>query len=177
MPEIEGGLLKNEIETDLQKKSTEELYKIWKGHKESGWTEEYYRVAQQILKERIAQEPTEKDKELEEDDNESEETDTYANLNSAVKLASWANYLSWFFLAYAAFALISNIISLVNSQTYNASSLVSFAGSLFTPLIAGFFAIFLKGISYFVYLLMDIEDNTRHGTNTNEPKTAKQPLA
>ncbi len=151
----------NEMEAELRKKSTEELYKIWKQHDESEWTEESYTMAQQILKERIAQEPTVKNNELSEEDDDSDETDTYANLSSTVRLASWSNYLSWFFLAYAAFNVVANVVSLVNNRTYDASALISFVSSLLIPLLAGFFCVFLKGVSHSLYLLMDIEDNTR----------------
>jgi hypothetical protein len=170
MSENEGSPVMSEIEANLRKKSTEELYKIWKEHNESEWTEESYGIAQKILKERIAQEPTKKDNDPDKEDSDSEETDAYANLNSVVRLASWANYLSWFFLAYAAFALITSIISLVNNKTYDASSLISFVGSLSTPLITGFYSILLKGVSHFIYLLMDIEDNTRRSAKANEMK-------
>src|SRR5271157_590750 len=157
MPVNENNTATNQIEANLREKSTEELYTIWKEHDESEWTEESYRIAQQILKERIAQEPSGQDKK----ESDSEDTDTYTNLNAAVRLASWSNYFSWFFVAYAAFALITNIVNLVLNRTYNASTLISFGSSLLIPLLTGFFAIFLKGISHFIYLLMDIEDNTR----------------
>jgi hypothetical protein len=153
----------NVTEADMRKKSTEELYKIWKQHDESEWSEESYTMAQQILKERIAQEPTAKNNDLTEEDSDSDETDTYANLSSTVRLASWSNYLSWFFLAYAAFNVIANVVSLVNNKTYDASSLISFVSSLLIPLLGGFFCVFLKGVSHSLYLLMDIEDNTRRG--------------
>lgn len=164
----------SEIEANLREKSTEELYKIWKEHDDSEWTEDSYRIAQQILKERIAQEPSANDNNI---NNDAEDTDTYANLNSAVRLASWSNYLSWFFIAYAAFALITNIVNLVMNKTYDASSLISFGSSLLIPLLTGFFAIFLKGVSHFIYLLMDIEDNTRRSAAANERKIAKQAQA
>ncbi|MDR3575943.1 MAG: hypothetical protein P4L50_18930 [Anaerolineaceae bacterium] len=170
MSENENSRPVNEIEANLRKKSTEELYRIWKAHDESEWTEESYGIAQQILKERIAQEPSVKDTDYDSEDDDSDETDTYANLNSTVRLASWSNYLSWFFVAYAAFALITNIVNLIMNKTYDASTLISFASSLLTPLLAGFFAIFLKGVSQFIYLLMDIEDNTRRSAAANEQK-------
>ena len=163
MSEIENSRSNSEIEADLRKKSTEELYKIWKEHDQSEWTEQSYGIAQQILKERIAQEPSVKANDLDESDSDSEETDTYANLSSTVRLASWSNYLSWFFIAYAAFALITNIVNLVMNKTYDAAALISFGSSLLIPLLMGFFAVFLKGIAQFIYLLMDIEDNTRRG--------------
>lgn len=161
MPVNENNSATNPIEANLREKSTEELYAIWKEHDESEWTEESYRIAQQILKERIAQEPSGRDKYFDKKESDSEVPDTYTNLNAAVRLASWSNYFSWFFIAYAAFALITNIVNLVLNRTYNASTLISFGSSLLIPLLTGFFAIFLKGISHFIYLLMDIEDNTR----------------
>jgi hypothetical protein len=170
MSEIEGSPLMNETEANLRKKSTEELYKIWKEHDQSEWTEESYGIAQLILKERIAQQPTEKENDPTEEDSDSEETDTYTNLNSSVRLASWANYLSWFFIAYAAFVFIANIVSIINNRTFDTSSLISFVSSLLIPLLAGFFAVFLKGISHFIYLAMDIEDNTRRSALANEKK-------
>jgi hypothetical protein len=48
--------------------------------------------------------------------------------------------------------------------------LISFVGSLSTPLITGFYSILLKGVSHFIYLLMDIEDNTRRSAKANEMK-------
>jgi hypothetical protein len=170
MSENEGSPLISETEANLRKKSTEELYKIWKEHNQSEWTEESYGIAQSILKERIAQEPTKKENDPIEDADDSEEADTYTNLNSSVRLASWANYLSWFFVAYAAFVVIANIVSMVNNRTFDTSSLISFVSSLLIPLLAGFFAVFLKGISHFIYLAMDIEDNTRRNAIANERK-------
>ena len=43
MSENEKSRLISEIESDLREKSTEDLYRIWKAHDQSEWTEEFYR--------------------------------------------------------------------------------------------------------------------------------------
>jgi len=95
--------------------------------------------------------------------------DTYHEQEALLSIATTAGWLSWVFLALTV-VVGGVILYLVYLTATTRVALEQFMLNLPTYLVplflGGFFWIVLRLISEGVYLLMDIEDNTR-GTNKN----------
>ncbi len=103
------------------------------------------------------------------DDGITKKNDTYHEQEALLGIATTAGWLSWVFLALAAI-VGAIILYLVYLTATSRIALEQFLLNLPTYLVpfflGGFFWIVLRLIPEGVYLLMDIEDNTR-GTDKN----------
>lgn len=96
-----------------------------------------------------------------------EESMTYHNFDRLTRVASWAALLSWCFLGLGAVMLILNVVSLVQQMGPLGAGmqplmmLASFLSSFLTVFISLFFFVLLQAVAEGIYVLLDIEDNTR----------------
>jgi hypothetical protein len=96
-----------------------------------------------------------------------DEPSTYHNFDRLIRVASWATLLSWCFLGLGAIMLILNVVSLVQQMgplgpgMQPLMVLASFLTSFLTVFISLFFFVLLQAVAEGIYVLLDIEDNTR----------------
>jgi hypothetical protein len=95
-------------------------------------------------------------------------TDTYHDQDSMTRIAVYAERISWLFLALTLIVagVIFYLIYLTATGRIGTEQLMLNIPSYLVPFfLGGFFWIILRLISEGVYILMDIEDNTRQPTN------------
>jgi hypothetical protein len=103
-------------------------------------------------------------------DESEQEDEKYHDAERLIKIASWAILLSWGFLAFAVLLVLLNmgLIIVSFSAPSNLFDLVGtsfrIVASFLTPLVSLFFFILLRAIAEGIYLLMDVEVNTRDAT-------------
>ncbi len=103
------------------------------------------------------------------DDVIKKKTDTYHDQEALLGIATTTGWLSWVFLALSGVvvAIILYLVYLTATKLIQIEQFVLTLPTYLVPLfLGGFFWIVLRLISEGVYLLMDIEDNTR-GMNKN----------
>src|SRR4030042_4119861 len=106
------------------------------------------------------------------DDGIMKKNDTYHEQGALLGIATTAGWLSWVFLALSAVVggVILYLVYLTATTRIAIEQFVLTLPTYLVPLFLGaFFWIVLRLISEGVYLLMDIEDNTR-GTDKNPPE-------
>ena len=157
--------LKKQIYSQMQEKETEELLKIWQENDREAWTNDAFESVHQILQERLGSVPPQVEKE-EEKEIPNEETETYPHLDAVAHIASWVNGLAWVFFAFALLNLLS--ICALAPPELKAQTLLPLIGSLLSPLVGGFFFVFLIAISHLIKLLLAIEENTRRSARITE---------
>jgi hypothetical protein len=96
-----------------------------------------------------------------------EERNTYHNFDRLTRVASWSALLSWFFFGLGVIMLILNVVSFVQQMGPPGAGmqplmmLASFLTSFLTVFISLFFFVLLQAVAEGIYVLLDIEDNTR----------------
>ncbi|HKZ84167.1 MAG TPA: hypothetical protein VJ793_10985 [Anaerolineae bacterium] len=102
------------------------------------------------------------------------EHDTYYNLAQLTRIAYLARVLSWFSVGLGAVLLTINLLPLIQQPGLNFVQYVpTLVNALLIVLISGFFFVVLQGVSGGVYVLMDIEDNTRRTAEAMEASLEK----
>jgi len=153
--------LKKQIYLQMQEKETEELLKIWQENDREAWTNDAFEAVYQILQERLGNVPPQEEKEI-----PTEETETYPHLDAVARIASWVNGLAWLFFAFTVLNVFS--ICALAPPELKAQTLLPLIGSLLSPLVGGFFFVFLIAISHLIKLLLAIEENTRRSARITE---------
>jgi hypothetical protein len=88
--------------------------------------------------------------------------DRYHTPENLFRIASWSNILSWVILAISVVIIIGNLFQQFQQGFPPGLMGVLYFASLIIPLLVGaFFFIFLQAIAEGIYVLMDIEENTR----------------
>jgi hypothetical protein len=152
--------LKDHIRVNMREKDTQELIEIWKKNDRTEWTAEAFDAVREILMERTGELPPQ---DLAADTEQGEDEISY-NESRLTSAASWASLLSWVFLGVG---ILITLTSLWGTSRNFASygSILVFISTLVTqllPAMAGaFFFVVLQVIAEGVYVLMDIENNTR----------------
>lgn len=93
-----------------------------------------------------------------------ESEEHYHNPDALFRVASWANILAWIVLVLSALMVaISLFLTLQSSQGFGAGivGVYSVIVSLVPFLFGAFFFVVLEALSESLYVLMDIEENTR----------------
>jgi hypothetical protein len=162
-----------QIRQRMRERDTPSLLKIWRRADGEGWSDEAYEIVRQTLVERgvVLPNPSAKadvDSEPADDDGE----DVYHSFDRLMGVASWSTSLSWLFLALAAVvlvvALFSVITNLVGPGRLDLVTLaLNFAVLAGLALLFAFFFVLSQAISQVIYLLLDIEDNTRQPERAN----------
>jgi hypothetical protein len=148
----------------MQEKDTDELTAIWRTKSNAEWTDEAYQVVESILIERLGvlPEPVGTD--------EQEEEDTYHDPDKVEEITHQASSFaalarSIAFLLISAAILIFIISIRINPSITNGYILLGIGiivlNILFIALVCGFFSVMLKAFEESLYLLLDIEGNTR----------------
>lgn len=168
-----------DLQRQLQERETEELVNIWQTNDRQTWTPEAFEAIRAILLDRLGSLPPQNAPTTQETvlpENESP-ADTYHNFARLVRIASWAALLS------KAFLVLGTLIGLAGVATTFIGEASRFAG--FDPLaffasllnvlliacISLFFFVLLQATAEGIYLLMDIEENTRPSPPAGKNKT------
>jgi uncharacterized membrane protein len=99
---------------------------------------------------------------------EPEKSDTYHNQDTLMRISTSASRMAGLFLVLLLIVVI--VIGIVvwwyiSGRATLVESIIYFVAGLVPLFLGGFFWIALRAISEGIYLLMDIEDNTRHVHN------------
>jgi hypothetical protein len=154
--------LKLQIRQRMLEKDTEELIAIWKKNDRTEWSDEAFEVVREILAERIGDLPAQSQTDNTELPAIGQDEDTYHNFNRLTRIASWASILSWLFLGVAALLIVGGFLAAFGELTrFGPDSFVISSLLFLWVLVSAFFFVVLQAIAEGIYLLMDIEDNTR----------------
>jgi len=112
--------------------------------------------------------PQEEEKQVEE---KNEKTDLYHNPEALWRIAGWSRVISWIILAVVLVAVGLNVYQFVqyvvaSKPAYNIQITNSILSMLFNLSFGVFFFLVLQAVAEGIYILLDIEENTR-------PKTVK----
>ena len=166
--------LRQLIRQKMREKDTEELLAIWKGNDREEWTEEAFEAVREILVERVGNLP-EQDEEADSPDGveRDDQADTYYNFDRLTAIAGWARSLSWVFLILAAVAVISGVLIVFQSLNGPSFEELFFAllRGLQSVLVYGFLFVVAQAVAEGIYVLMDIEDNTRRAASARENRS------
>jgi hypothetical protein len=100
-----------------------------------------------------------------------EKSDTYHNQDTLMRVAVYAERISWLFLVLTLLVagVVFYLIYLTATGRIGSEQLLLNIPSYLVPFfLGGFFWILLRLISEGVYILMDIEDNTRQPTPSDK---------
>ncbi len=157
--------LKDQIRSKMQEKDTQELITIWKKNDQTEWHEEAFDVIREILLKRTGELPAQgpvADAESASAE-EPDEQDVSYNYNRLTAAAHWASTLSWWLLGlglvYSAAQLL--YVVLVRGSLTIVGLVASVAMWLLVAAVVAFFFVLLQVIAEGVWLLIDIEENTR----------------
>ena len=98
------------------------------------------------------------------------EPDTYFNLGRLNRIAYQARLLSWLSVGLGAVLVVTNLFPIFQLGLDLGQSLLRLLNTLPVVLIMGFLFVVLQGISESMYVLLDIEDNTRLAATALEEK-------
>jgi len=138
----------------LQEKDTQELLQMWEDTVHTGSDPDTIAAIRALLEERSGQVAPPIPAVAEED--------PYHSRLITGRVASIANVLSWVVLAISALILIANLSAAVQSPAFfSLMGLLSLLNMLVVLLVGAIAYVILQAISEGLYLLMDIEENTR----------------
>ena len=155
------------IRETMQEKDTEELIAIWRTKDRSEWTEAAYQIVEAILIQRLGglPEPVETGEtgELEEEDTYHDPEELDVICNRANSLATLAMVLAYVFIGLAIVVFVITILITSSSSIGNALlfALPATLSVLFLALLCSVLNVMLKTFEEGLYLLLDIELNTR----------------
>src|SRR5258708_34749823 len=160
---------KKSLRQKMQEKDTEELLEIWKKNDRTEWTDIAFEVIRETLIERTGEVPPQNEfsSNLRELDESEADGDTYHSPRRIANIASIALPLSWFFLAWGIVFAVAMVIQELPRLGYDLNNLAipSLLSALFVPSLPILLGILLfvlcRAVAEGLYLLMDIEDNTR----------------
>jgi hypothetical protein len=169
-----------QIRRKLEERDTEDLITIWQKNDRDEWTPEAFVAIREILISRTGKIPEQTgrlptDQQTAANEEISEEADTYYDKQNMLRIASYAKNLAVLVAILFGLILIWGVISLFLAVFSTSST----APSVFVPLsvvvasviYCGFFWIVLQLIGEGVYILMDIEENTRQPGKNNGKST------
>jgi len=152
--------LAGQVRQRMRERDTDSLLAIWRREDGEGWSDEAYAIVRETLLERGVT-PPEPPAPPPED-----EEDVYHSFDRLMNVASWAAALAWPFLGLAAVLLLLAAFSAINllSGTGGLGSgpdllpMLALAGGC---LLCAFFFVLCQALRQVIYLLLDIEANTR----------------
>ncbi len=96
------------------------------------------------------------------------EPDTYFNFDRLSRIAYQARVLSWFAAGLGAVLLVANLLPIFQLGLDLGQAVPTVLNALLVVLIIGFLFVVLQGISESIYVLLDIENNTRRAAEAVE---------
>ncbi len=89
--------------------------------------------------------------------------DLYHDESKLMRIAGWANAVSWIILVIAAIFSLTVVFLQIRQGAFQAgvNGILGIISNLFILLVGGFFFIMLQAISEGIYLIMDIEEHLR----------------
>jgi hypothetical protein len=159
-----------QIRRKFEERDTEDLIAIWQKNDRDEWTPEAFVAIREILFSRTGKIPEQTgriptDQQSAGNEEISEEADTYYDKQHMLRIASYAKNLAVLVAILFGLILIWGVVSLYSAVFSTSSTAPSGFFSLSVVLASviycGFFWIVLQLIGEGVYILMDIEENTR----------------
>lgn len=94
---------------------------------------------------------------------ETEGEDLYHDETKLMRVAGWANAVSWIILSLAAIFSLSGVVLQIQQGALRMgiSGILGMISTLFILLVGGFFFVLLQAIGEGIYLFMDIEEHLR----------------
>ncbi|MCS6908905.1 MAG: hypothetical protein RML93_13650 [Anaerolineales bacterium] len=91
------------------------------------------------------------------------EEDLYHDQAKLMRVAGWANAVSWVILVLAAIFSLSGIVLQLQqgALSLGINGILGMISTLFILLVGGFFFVILQAIGEGIYLFMDIEEHLR----------------
>jgi hypothetical protein len=173
--------LRRQIYSRMQAEDTEELLDIWRRNDRTEWTDEAFEIVHDILLERLGSVPEQGEFPKEETQEEVEDDeDIYHHPEKLIQIASWAKVFSWVALVLPVIsgALTQMLIMRTSSTGYLVLVQMSWIlPNLTLALVAGgFFFLILQALAELIYIIMDIEENTRQAKEqiATDNQAAKQ---
>jgi hypothetical protein len=154
-----------QILSSMQERSTGELLEIWQANDREIWSDEAFETIREVLEQRLGQVP-EQGEALEIESGEEEDEvviETYHSPTRIIKLATWADTLSWVvlvvyglnFLRYLSTSIWPKLEGFSGDWFYIAAMLLSALDILITGI---FLFLILRIASEISYALLDIYD-------------------
>ena len=151
-----------QIRRSLDERETAELIEIWEKNDRNEWSAEAFAAIREILLDRNGSVPHQA-KPAE------PEVDTYYDVDKMIRLSERAKNLSW--LSLVLFGVLSVLegvaiilLEFIIPGLSAAYLVLLFIAIGFTALFCGIFWLVSQAIAEGVYVLMDIEENTRKGS-------------
>ena len=153
----------------MKQKDTEELLDIWKRNDREEWAEIGFEVIYDILTKRLGSVPDQGvDEKAQEEGLVDEEPEIYHDPDVLVRISALARSAAWVVLVASIVIWLSQVVGYISSFTSSpipgaglAEIVMITLGSGFTLITGVLYFIVLRFVSEVVYILMDIEENTR----------------
>lgn len=164
-----------QIVKQLEGRETDDLLNIWKKNDRQEWSDEAFDAIREILSQRIDSLPPQGMSDAIPGEDEEEEADTYYNFEQFIRISSYARILSWLFLGGAVVLTLARFLKeVVGVRDISLDSLVTAIINYFFVLLSGAFSfVVLQALAEGIYLLIDIESNTRPTKGINESPNSK----
>jgi len=182
-----------QIRATLEDRDSEDLLDIWRTNDREEWSPETFEAIREILIARNASIPPQNEPPQPGQASApgglepaagpesgsaapAEEFETYSDKQTLFTIASRAKTISSFFIGLFILIVLANVVLFLQASSSLGSLVQGLTLMLFSLalplLICGFFWVVLQAIGEGIYLLMDIEENTRQGM-ISPSKTAK----
>ena len=153
-----------QVRQRMRERDTESLLKIWRREDGEGWSDEAYEIVRQTLVERGVEPPAVSA--VRAPSTVEDEEDVYHSFGRLMSVASWAAALSWLFLGLAVLLLLAAASSLYQLALSvrgfdTGTAMVQFIAQAVAALVCAFFFVLSQAVGQVIYVLLDIEENTR----------------
>ena len=153
-----------QVRQRMRERDTESLLQIWRREDGEGWSDEAYEIVRQTLVERGVAPPAVSAATVTAAADDAE--DLYHSFGRLMNVASWAATLSWLFLGLAVLLSLAAALSLyqlvLSVRGFDSgTTMVQFIVQAVAALLCGFFFVLSQAIGQVIYVLLDIEENTR----------------
>jgi hypothetical protein len=150
------------IQSRLAEYDTKDLLEIWYAADHEEWSDEAFEVIREILIKRLGEIPAREPEPVNDEPDPGAE-ETYHSPNKLLRIATWAETLSWVVLVLYLVNFAGRTISYIHAGfgTWPTSldGLTYWLSALSTPLIGVIYFLILQAVSQGIYILMDIEEN------------------
>jgi len=159
----------------MKQKDTEELLDIWKQNDREKWAEIGFEVVHGILTERLGSVPDRGvDEEVQKEKLVDEEPEIYHDPDVLMRISALARGVAWVVLVASVVSWLDQVVGIISSVTNSPipgsglAEIVRYTlNSGFTLITGVLYFIVLRFVSEVAYILMDIEENTRCGRDSN----------
>ena len=153
-----------QVRQRMRERDTDSLLQIWRREDGEGWSDEAYEIVRQTLVERGVEPPAVSAARA--PSTVEDEEDVYHSFGRLMSVASWAAALSWLFLGLAVLLSLAAALSLYQLALGvrgfdNGTAMIQFVVQAVAALLCAFFFVLSQALGQVIYVLLDIEENTR----------------